>query len=1098
MVDIFREYFPDKKRFTWRRTNPFKQARLDFFLVADKLLSSIRTSDIEPGYRTDHSMPCITLKFNKFKKGRGLWKFNNSLLQDSEYLDTINKLILHVRSQYALPVYNLDNIRDIPDTEIQFTINDQLFLETLLMEIRGKTISYSAYKKKALKTQECNLIESINKLESCNDINIDELNTKKQELESIRISKLNGSIVRSKAKWILEGEKPSKYFLNLENRNFTNKIIPKIVKDNGEEICNQNEILEEIQNFYKTLYSKSEKSVHNNVDLNEYLKNIDVPKLSKLEAESLEGHITYTEASQTLKKMKNNKSPGSDGFTVEFLKVFWKQLGFFVVRSINYGFVHKELSVTQKQGIITCLPKGDKPRQFIKNWRPITLLNNIYKIASGSIANRLKQVLSKLINSDQTGFIQGRYIGENSRLIYDILHHAEENDIPGILLIIDFEKAFDSVSWTFIEKVFEYFKFGADIKNWIKILHNKPVSTVNQGGNLSNFFEIKNGCRQGDPIAAYIFVLCAEILAIRIRNNKNIKGIQIDGTPILLSQYADDTTLILDGRKDSLLHSIQELKSFEYISGLKMNVNKTQAVWFGNRKYCEVIYPELNFQWGNSTFNLLGIDFHVDLFRIPKLNFDKKLVKLKSLIKTWSRRGLTPIGKIQLIKSLIISQLNHLFLSIPSPSETFIKNLNADLFAFLWNSKSDKLKRDIVVRKYLEGGLNMLHLKTYIESLKITWVRKLYTTTSKWQKILYTKINENVLANCGTGYISKCKKETTNIFWKEVFQVWEKVVDTADCRQDHDVSTVAEIPIWYNKRLTIDNKTIFFKQWFTKGIVHIDDLLKDCVNKCLYNLEEFQQRYNINTNFLQYASISRSIQKYITESTRPCESPSRPFIPFNLKVILKCKKGAKLYYNMLLNSDSSCKSTGRKKWEEIFEFSDQIWGRIYKLPFQVTKESKLQWFQYRINQYILTTNSYLYRAGIVDSPYCARCNTELETIEHALWECDIVQNFLDEFCSMLDSLYIPLAFNKEMFIFGLYHNQHGIHNTVDNYILLIIKHYIYKTRCLLQPLSIIGLKKLIINNYNVLKFIAINKDAHYFQSFQNVWNKWKLLIEIPE
>ena len=86
--------------------------------------------------------------------------------------------------------------------------------------------------------------------------------------------------------------------------------------------------------------------------------------------------------------------------------------------------MHIHLGIFQlhkKQGIITCLPKGDKPRYFLKNWRPISLLNTVYKIASGSIAARLKSVLDKLIHPDQTGFIAGRYIGENTRLIYDIM-----------------------------------------------------------------------------------------------------------------------------------------------------------------------------------------------------------------------------------------------------------------------------------------------------------------------------------------------------------------------------------------------------------------------------------------------------------------------------------------------------------------------------------------------------------------------------------------------------------------------------------------------------------------------------------------------------
>ena len=108
--------------------------------------------------------------------------------------------------------------------------------------------------------------------------------------------------------------------------------------------------------------------------------------------------------------MKNGTSPGSDGFTVEFYKFFWNDLGSFLVRAINESFKKESLSSPQKEGIITLLPKGDKPRQFLENWRPITLLNVSYKIASGCIANRIKRILPDIIHNDQTGFINGRCI----------------------------------------------------------------------------------------------------------------------------------------------------------------------------------------------------------------------------------------------------------------------------------------------------------------------------------------------------------------------------------------------------------------------------------------------------------------------------------------------------------------------------------------------------------------------------------------------------------------------------------------------------------------------------------------------------------------
>ena len=307
------------------------------------------------------------------------------------------------------------------------------------------------------------------------------------------------------------------------------------------------------------------------VDLEEELSGSDINKLNSEEAASLEGMLTYEECSSFLKHMSNNRSPGSSGFGAEFFKVFWGHIGYFVVRSINEGYSKGELSVTQRQGIITCIPKEGKDRTLMANYRPISLLNCVYKIASGAISNRIKCTLDKLIDRDQTGFITGRYLGENTRLLYDVMQHADQYNLTGLILLVDFAKAFDSLSWNFINKVLEFFKFGDSIKKWITVLYKNAVLSVNQGGNLSSFFNIGRGCRQGDPLSPYIFILCAEILAIKVRNNKNIKGIKIDNNEFKLSQYADDTSLLLDGSDTSLNAALSDLSSFAMYSGLNVN-----------------------------------------------------------------------------------------------------------------------------------------------------------------------------------------------------------------------------------------------------------------------------------------------------------------------------------------------------------------------------------------------------------------------------------------------------------------------------------------------------------------------------------------------
>ena len=182
--------------------------------------------------------------------------------------------------------------------------------------------------------------------------------------EIIKI-KMEGIFIRSRAQDVENGEKPSKYFCNLESHNYLSKIIPKIEMPDGKVINNQTEILTEAKHFFENLYTSKDDKL-DDIDLNIELAGLNIPKLTNDESNNIEGLITYEQAKYTLFHMKNNRSPGSDGYSADFFKVFWNKVGHFVVRSLNYGYNNNELSVTQKEGIITVIPKDNKPRHFKK------------------------------------------------------------------------------------------------------------------------------------------------------------------------------------------------------------------------------------------------------------------------------------------------------------------------------------------------------------------------------------------------------------------------------------------------------------------------------------------------------------------------------------------------------------------------------------------------------------------------------------------------------------------------------------------------------------------------------------------------------------
>ena len=204
--------------------------------------------------------------------------------------------------------------------------------------------------------------------------------------------------------------------------------------------------MSEIRSFYTDLY-RSRDHLLSDIDLHEHFKNENINKLDGNESLNLGKLLTVDElACYTLKNMKNNKTPGIDGFPAEFLKIFWCTLKTIITRALNHCFQKGQLSISLRHAIINCIPKGNKPREFLKNWRPISLLSVLYKLLSGTIANRTKPFLNKLISETQTGFIPGRYIGESTRLVYDTMQYLEAISKPGLLMLIDFEKAFDSIS----------------------------------------------------------------------------------------------------------------------------------------------------------------------------------------------------------------------------------------------------------------------------------------------------------------------------------------------------------------------------------------------------------------------------------------------------------------------------------------------------------------------------------------------------------------------------------------------------------------------------------------------------------------------------
>ena len=170
----------------------------------------------------------------------------------------------------------------------------------------------------------------------------------------------------------------------------------------------------------------------------------------------------------------------------------------------------------------------------------------------------------------------------------DILEMTKIEVDPGLMVMVDFEKAFDTISWDFLHTTLEFFNFGPTFKKYIKLLYASPECCVTNNGFHREFFPISRGIRQGCPISALLFTMCAEVLAITIREQQSIKGIVVGTKEIKLTQYADDTCVYWNG-SNSLENMVKLFEDFYRYAGLKLNIDKTEAIWLGrNNRYGEI------------------------------------------------------------------------------------------------------------------------------------------------------------------------------------------------------------------------------------------------------------------------------------------------------------------------------------------------------------------------------------------------------------------------------------------------------------------------------------------------------------------------------
>ena len=974
--DVWRVFNRENKEYTWSRkkNNQFIARRLDYILVNDNAMDNIRESNLFSVPSSDHRGVEIVIKCSDSKRGPGYYKFNNSLLKNSTFVNKMNTIIDTFLSEN-------NNVNAIDK------------LELLKITIREESIQFSKTLAAQRRNQAIDMYNKLNKCESAlakdpNNIGLlAECNKLKSNIEIREQTDLKGAQLRSKQKYISEGDKNTKFFLNLEKSRANSKIIPSLELENGNVVTDQFSILNAQKEYYRSLYNKENN--HDNLEnhIDTFLGDTNIPNLTNPERETCEGLINIEEASKALQMLNNNSSPGPDGLTAEFYKCFWLKLRNTVVDSFNESFTTGQISYTQSSAILTLLHKGkDLPKNKLNNWRPISLTNTDYKILAKCLANRVGKVIGKIVSEDQVGYIKGRNVSTTLRTIDDIINMWNLKQRPGILLALDFQKAFDSISKQFMLSAFKKFGFGSDLLQWVKILFTDTKSSIIYNGWVSENFNVTNGIRQGCPFSPLAFIIGVELLAIRFRESRDVKGLNIDVENVIkVLLYADDITVFLKDEND-VRAVISIIKEFSQISALRLNLTKSEAMGIGSSKRLSF---DIGVKWVKE-IKVLGIYFSNEKTASEnEHNWISKIDKIKQLINQWEKRNLGIWGKLCVIKSLMLSQIVYAMQAICFP-ENILKEINTLFYRFLWRKQDvnkrafEKVKRVTLNADYNKGGIGMIDVIVMQESFLCNWFFKILKNENhtKWTLIpsLFLKsFGEDLSCFSSTVGPNRFKGlyKIELCFWKKVITTWLRH------NTNSNLFKTKKMCIWNNKSFTYQNNVIFFENW-AKKITFITDIIQ---NNTMKSFEEIEIILGPSPNlFLEYITVRASVLSYMKDNQ------------IDTNLYRKEENWCFLNAESNPNAKSFRKHIDNTKYKESCairfwrnKFDINVDEEIWKISYEVTQESRLRELQWKILHNIYPTNILLLKMGITDTNKCPYCVNETDFIEHFFFHCQKIK-----------------------------------------------------------------------------------------------------------
>ena len=550
---------------------------------------------------------------------------------------------------------------------------------------------------------------------------------------------------RAGSQWYNEGEKSTRYFLRLLNRSYPDDF--KSVTSAQGVVTDPEAIELEVVKFYKNLYENYDKEdLHVLEDNDEFFN--ELQSISDDAEQKIINPIELRDLTATLRTCRDS-APGPDGIPYSILRIVWSTYGPLLVDAWNHSLVTGKLPDSHKLSYLKLIPKQGKDASLLTNWRPITLSNCDHKLITKTYSTRMCENVAASIKGNQTAYVKGRLINDNIRAMLATVNAANVKQCAkGILVSLDAKKAFDSVEHSYIERCLKEFGCSRFIPIF-RILYSDLTTNILINGRIVKGFRILRGVKQGDALSCIIFIICMEPLIRNLDANaiiRPINSVTVGNLPKVYA-YADDVSCAIIDSIDSLQQVFNEYERLSKRSGLVLNADKTEIMRLGSSDELRYNVSYLNQQFLIATkekIKINGILFQRDYKELVNENAKAAINRMDKFFRSWSRRSLSTLGRILIVKTFGISQLIFMMQSV-SFDNSHYKLFNNLIYKFVWNrhylaaKAPERIKREIMCKPIKLGGFGMLNLESLDESLKIKSISRMPTSNHPFITILAGK-----------------------------------------------------------------------------------------------------------------------------------------------------------------------------------------------------------------------------------------------------------------------------------------------------------------------------------------------------------------------